>query len=179
MSNSFRSRTPLREAAGFSQTLGSGLDTYLHKLDLGHLVPMFEKHAVTLPDLKQMTREDLAEMGVPIGPRNRILNSLAQFETSDKENSYECPPEFGGRRKWSAYYTTLKPEVDSFLQEVDVLLSSRRRGPLADTSRRAGKLDGVFEKINTNHDFMLELLDHSSSVSPAPYNAPPQPIAKF
>ncbi|KUJ73472.1 guanylate cyclase [Ruegeria marisrubri] len=56
------------------------IGAFLDELGLAKYLPVFETHEVEMPDVPHLTEDDLKEMGLPLGPRRRIL---AARETLD------------------------------------------------------------------------------------------------
>lgn len=52
------------------------LQSWLESLGLGKYAPAFAVHEVELGDLTELSEDDLREIGLPIGPRRRILKAL-------------------------------------------------------------------------------------------------------
>ena len=61
-----------------SQTALTELRTWLKSLDLERYVAAFEAAEVNLETLSQLTDSDLREIGIPFGPRRRILAALSE-----------------------------------------------------------------------------------------------------
>ena len=57
-------------------------------LDLENLFNEFNLNYITFHDLFLLTRDDLLEMNIPIGPRNRILNFCIEFKKYAKNYDY-------------------------------------------------------------------------------------------
>ena len=53
-----------------------GIEEWLADLDLGRYADHFVREEVTLDDLALLTEDDLASMGLPLGPRRRILRAV-------------------------------------------------------------------------------------------------------
>lgn len=58
------------------------VDEFLKALGLEDLSAAFTEHQVSLSDLASLTRQDLIEMRIPLGPRNRILKEAQKLEVS-------------------------------------------------------------------------------------------------
>ena len=52
----------------------------LNSLDLSYLINVFERNYIDFNDLLLLTREDLVEMKIPIGPRNKIINFIQEYK---------------------------------------------------------------------------------------------------
>ena len=52
----------------------------LTALELEHLTPVFEKNQIGLRDLPLLGEDDLIELGLPLGPRKRVLNAMANLK---------------------------------------------------------------------------------------------------
>ncbi len=62
--------------------MGNTVRTWLASLDLAHLESLFEEHQIDLRDLPLLSNDDLKELGIPLGPRRRILNAIAPNKAS-------------------------------------------------------------------------------------------------
>ena len=51
----------------------------LKSLELENLVDCFNFHSIKFSDLFQLSKQDLLEMNIPIGPRNRITNFINEY----------------------------------------------------------------------------------------------------
>ena len=60
------------------------LSEWLKSRDLERFVEVFEENEVDLTTLRLLTESDLKELGLPFGPRKRILNLLAEEKALDK-----------------------------------------------------------------------------------------------
>ena len=60
------------------------LSEWLKSRDLERFIEVFEENEVDLPTLRLLTESDLKELGLPFGPRKRILNLLAEEKALDK-----------------------------------------------------------------------------------------------
>ena len=56
--------------------MGDELRNWLEGLELGGYVAAFEAQEVSLGDLRYLTDADLKELGLPLGPRRRVLASI-------------------------------------------------------------------------------------------------------
>lgn len=54
-------------------------DEFLNSLGLAEYLPKFEEHRIDEKSLPTLTRSDLEELGIEIGPRNRILAELRRL----------------------------------------------------------------------------------------------------
>ena len=57
---------------------------WLRTHDLDRFFDIFEENEVDLPTLRLLTESDLKELGLPFGPRKRILNLLSEENAPDK-----------------------------------------------------------------------------------------------
>ena len=53
---------------------------WLEDLGLGQYAEAFEAAQVELGDLADLTEDDLKDLGLPLGPRKRLLKSAAEFD---------------------------------------------------------------------------------------------------
>jgi len=56
----------------------SPLETWLAQHQLSHLAPVFKKHAIDIDVLFDLSAADLAELGLQLGDRKRVLKALAE-----------------------------------------------------------------------------------------------------
>ncbi|XP_028797140.1 ankyrin repeat and SAM domain-containing protein 6 [Neltuma alba] len=59
-----------------SQKAGTSVDEFLHSLGLGKYLITFQAEEVDMTALMHMTDDDLKAMGIPMGPRKKILLAL-------------------------------------------------------------------------------------------------------
>lgn len=57
-------------------------DEFLNSLGLAEYLPKFEEHRIDEKSLPTLTKSDLEELGIEIGPRNRILAELRRLSAS-------------------------------------------------------------------------------------------------
>lgn len=65
------------------------LDKFLFSLNLERYIPAFRDNQLTLEDLADLSSTDYHDMGIPIGPRNRILKSIEQKHTENSQETSE------------------------------------------------------------------------------------------
>lgn len=61
------------------------LSQWLAELGLEEYVPQFDAHQVDLADVPHLTADDLREMGLPVGPRRRVLTAAAEMSVAARE----------------------------------------------------------------------------------------------
>ena len=61
----------------------------LNNLELKELIELFEKNYIFFDDLFLLSKEDLVEMKIPIGPRNRIINFIEKFKNYGKSYDFD------------------------------------------------------------------------------------------
>jgi class 3 adenylate cyclase/predicted ATPase len=57
----------------------SALQTWLDELGLGKYADVFAENEIELGDISHLTEEDLREIGLPMGPRKRILGAASEL----------------------------------------------------------------------------------------------------
>ena len=62
----------------------SSLSAWLKSCDLERFIEIFEENEVDLTTLRLLTESDLKELGLPFGPRKRIVNLIAEEKALDK-----------------------------------------------------------------------------------------------
>jgi len=63
--------------------MANSVDSWLKALDLTKYHDAFVQHEVSFGDLSSLTEADLKEMGLPIGPRRRVLKAISEIDESD------------------------------------------------------------------------------------------------
>jgi len=61
----------------------SDLDGFLERLGLSKYLATFAESEVELADLAELSEEDLKEIGLPLGPRRRILKAIREIDGAD------------------------------------------------------------------------------------------------
>jgi class 3 adenylate cyclase len=82
------------------------LSEWLKSNDLERFVEVFEENEVDLATLRLLTESDLKELGLPFGPRKRILNLLSEEKALDRPTAaggYGGPP-IGERRQLTVLF---------------------------------------------------------------------------
>ncbi len=75
---------------GRSTVIPTGsISEWLEACGLGQFVALFEENEVDLPTLQLLTESDLKEIGLPFGPRKRILNLINDERGQEKSGSVE------------------------------------------------------------------------------------------
>jgi class 3 adenylate cyclase/tetratricopeptide (TPR) repeat protein len=60
-----------------------GIAAWLEQLDLAKYAPIFTENEVELVDLSELSEDDLKEIGLPLGPRRRILKALHELHAEN------------------------------------------------------------------------------------------------
>lgn len=77
-----------------NSSLDNRLSFTLVTLGLGHLLNEFTKNLITFNDLLMLSKEDLEELKLPFGPRNRILKFAQLYKKSAKAYNFDELKEF-------------------------------------------------------------------------------------
>ena len=151
-----------RASPKFQDAPTDSLVEFLRDNGLTSLLPILQEHEVTLTDLFLLSRDDFAEMKIPIGPRNRLISIIQrgqnaslsqskldlprvdseldspkqQVKLSVKPATPEKPPlhslsTVDSETPWQLRRKQLNEEVQSFLQEVEVLLERSEKKEVA------------------------------------------------
>ena len=65
------------------------LITFLHNLNLDYLTSTFKNNYVNFQDLFLLNKDDLIEMKIPIGPRNKLIYYIEQYKKTMKNYDIE------------------------------------------------------------------------------------------
>lgn len=77
----FEHEKTCHQAGRYCGVVMSDLAAWLDALGLGKYAPAFAAQEVELADLEELGEDDLKEIGLPLGPRRRILKALRGAET--------------------------------------------------------------------------------------------------
>lgn len=83
---------PGAEEEQFGVNPGDTLQTFLERLSLSSHLGLFQKNEIDLDALLLMSEKDYADIGLPKGPRVKLLNSTRQLYTSDTQEFAPGPP---------------------------------------------------------------------------------------
>jgi hypothetical protein len=110
-------------------------EDFLSHLGYGSLVPVFAEHQVSLADLATLSRQDLVEMQIPIGPRNRILKQI------DLLQDY-------------AFNREVSTEASSYLRPNSEL-------SLSESESKAEPFEAVLERLERQQTVMMQAVEEN------------------
>ncbi|CAG9318496.1 unnamed protein product [Blepharisma stoltei] len=122
------------------------LSEFLNDLGLEELLPIFDANQVSYEDLQYLTKEDLNDMNVPIGPRNRLFNAISSIQNNPQ--AYEQMPS----NHTSPKRLQLKEEVDQFMNEL-TQLSKRNESRNRPSSRQQSIDSASFESAQSQRSY--------------------------
>ncbi|XP_074613505.1 ankyrin repeat domain-containing protein 17-like [Acropora palmata] len=76
----------------FGVNPGDTLQTFLKRLSLSSHLGLFQENEIDLDALLLMSEKDYADIGLPKGPRVKLLNSTRQIYTNDAQEFNPVPP---------------------------------------------------------------------------------------
>ena len=90
----------------------STLREWLEGLGLGKYAGVFAENEIEMGDLAHLTEEDLRELGLPMGPRKRILNAVvdgspSKMDTAPADQSVPAPSGEAERRQLTVMFCDL------------------------------------------------------------------------
>mmetsp|Transcript_6843 Transcript_6843/g.12407 ORF Transcript_6843/g.12407 Transcript_6843/m.12407 type:complete len:121 (-) Transcript_6843:501-863(-) len=100
LDNATPTEVPLKKQYIESRSKASPMRNFLISLNLDGLYDVLKDNQVSFQDLPLLTKEDLVDLQVPIGPRNRLLKAIqtVDFDKFDSRASeYEESMEGTGR----------------------------------------------------------------------------------
>jgi len=127
VSRETRIRTPSKK------NLQDSLEDFLISNGFESLLPNFQENQLGLSDLPFLTKDDLVDMRIPIGPRNRLVKLIETMDKPENNSHYEASPKRMG----------LRDEVDKFMSELSQF--SKRSEPKFRPSSREQSLEASFE----------------------------------
>lgn len=91
IAGTMKSSSKLSGSSSLSETWGkeennddSKLDALFHSYKLENYLQVFKENKISIKDLNLITKEDLIDMKIPIGPRNRILKIIENFDSNQE-----------------------------------------------------------------------------------------------
>jgi class 3 adenylate cyclase/tetratricopeptide (TPR) repeat protein len=82
----------------------ASLSEWLKSHELERFIEVFEENEVDLSTLRLLTESDLQELGLPFGPRKRILNLLNQEKALEKSDATRAGTPVGERRQLTVLF---------------------------------------------------------------------------
>jgi hypothetical protein len=73
---------PSQVAAAAAAEKGGNPRAFLASLELEAYAPTFERERISLADISLLTESDLERLGLPLGPRRRILAAISGVNVS-------------------------------------------------------------------------------------------------
>ena len=122
------------------------MEDFLISNQLENYVDLFIENQISIEDLPFLTKEDLIDMKLPIGPRNRLLKIIENkgFKTDGLSRNHSSPKKI-----------EIKEEVDRFMTELSQF--SKRSEPRLKNSSRNLSLDTSFDSEMNSQRFCENL----------------------
>ncbi|MGH8678913.1 MAG: SAM domain-containing protein, partial [Burkholderiales bacterium] len=57
----------------------SRIAVWLEEIGLGQFARLFAKQQIEVEDLPELSEQDLEKLGIPLGPRKRLMKAIAGF----------------------------------------------------------------------------------------------------
>src|SRR6266446_6233476 len=122
------------------------ISDWLREIGLEQYAELFVRNEVDLPTLKVLTDDDLKELGLPFGPRKRVLAALRAGNASEPDTQAGSPPE-GERRQLTVLFCDLVGSTE-FTLRVDPELLETVIGKYEDTCAACiGRYDGYIYRL--------------------------------
>jgi class 3 adenylate cyclase/tetratricopeptide (TPR) repeat protein len=125
----------------------SDLDSWLQQHDLGKYADLFVENEVKLADLPELTEEDMKELGLPLGPRKRLLKGIRELVENGVPEIAQEPPAAQARgeaerRQLTVMFCDLVGSVElgerMALEDYRDLLAQVREAAVAELERYRG-----------------------------------------
>ena len=170
IAGTMKSSSRLSGSSSLSETWGkeentddSKLDALFHTYKLENYLQVFKENKISIKDLNLITKEDLIDMKIPIGPRNRILKIIENLDSNpDKIESASLHPK-----------DEIKESVEKFMAEV-LDLSRRKTASSIHSYREESEFKAepgkdlfeeikyVLKEINDKQKKMMNLLKENN-----------------
>lgn len=125
---------------------------FMYGIGCEEFFDLFQANQISYDDLSFLTKDDLIDMGLPIGPRNRILRALQALSkdsstpepqpaksstpvlrSKNTSNILKTPPKTKIQETKSPSQYNLRYEVDVFMKELSGLKTNRKQEPSSPT----------------------------------------------
>lgn len=156
--NEIRVRTPPKKHSPdqWAKTKLDPLADFLNSVGLEELINVFNEHQVSFEDLQYITKEDLIDMNISIGPRNRIFNAISNLQNENIGTRLQSEPKEDYNNQLNTHTSPkrlqLKEEVDQFMSEL-TQLSKRNETRNRPSSRQQSFDSNSFESAQSQRSF--------------------------
>ena len=72
---------------------------WLEGQGFGQYADAFEAQEIQTEDLRDLKEADLEKLGLPMGPRKRLLRAIAALEDQPQQQTIQPPPEAGAQAR--------------------------------------------------------------------------------
>lgn len=129
------------------------IEEFLSANGFENYITFFKENQLTLKDLPYLTKEDLIDMKIPIGPRNRLIKIIEGMENKDEARSNYEPTrrENVSQSEISPKRAVIRDEVDKFMSELSQF--SKRSEPRIRASSRDQSLESFDSDLNSQRLF--------------------------
>jgi hypothetical protein len=165
---------------------------FMYGIGCEEFFDLFQANQISYDDLSFLTKDDLIDMGLPIGPRNRILRALQALSkdstTPDPQSSkpstpvhrskntpniLKTPPKNKIQEAKSPSQYNLRYEVDVFMKELSGLKANRKQDPSSPTpyspspvtptdQESLQKLTLLFKDIAEKQNMLMKAIQQNS-----------------
>ena len=140
------------------------LMAFLHNLNLDYLDNIFKNNYINFKDLFLLTKDDLIEMKIPIGPRNKLIHYIELYKKSMKNYELEDILYFFRHNKEQNFVkksssTTPSTYINDFSKKIKV-----NENPIFfnySESKRGNNINNENENINDNIETVNNKTDYS------------------
>jgi len=165
---------------------------FMYGIGCEEFFDLFQANQISYDDLSFLTKDDLIDMGLPIGPRNRILRALQALSkdsttpdpppsklstpvhrSKNNPNILKTPPKNKIQEVKSPSQYNLRYEVDVFMKELSGLKINRRQEPSSPTpyspspvtstdQESLQKLTHLFKDIAEKQNMLMKAIQQNS-----------------
>ena len=121
------------------------ISDWLEELGLGTYADAFAENEIDLGALPHLDKADLKELGLPMGPRKKLLAAISELETGEQTSADAGAPELARREAERRQVTVLFADMVNFTstsenlgEEKTFALMERIFGLMAETVRKRG-----------------------------------------
>ena len=153
-------KSPINKARKQQNTL----EEFLIMNQLENYIEIFKENQIGIQDIPHLTKDDLIDLKLPMGPRKRLLSIIEDLNS--KSDDYESSPKRFG----------LKEEVNKFMNELSQF--SKRSEPKfrptsrnlsletsfdagTDTQRMRDSIGLMIREINDKQNFMIKAIEEN------------------
>ena len=99
--------------------MSDSIAQWLERLGLGRYSDLFAEQQIDYEILPELAEEDFEKLGIPLGPRKKLLKAIAQLKLASASNEVREEPPFWRHPNLPMRGAASRKTLREFLKEVD------------------------------------------------------------